>query len=106
MDQEQAKKDKKRSFNWDSSEIALLRDMVETKKSIIRDKQTNILSNKMKVDAWRSITIEINAVGLHERTISEVKVKWQNMQASAKRSFAETRPSNRWCTTTEEIRFG
>jgi hypothetical protein len=44
----------------------------------------------MKVDAWRSITMEINAVGLHERTISEVKIKWQNIQASSKRSFAET----------------
>ena len=45
------------------------------KKSIIRDKQTNTLSNEMKLDAWRSITMEINTVGLHERTASEVKIK-------------------------------
>ena len=44
----------------------------------------------MKVDAWGSITMEIKAVGIHERTISEVKIKWQNIQESAKRSFAET----------------
>ena len=34
--------------------------------------------------------MEINTVWLHERTVSEVKIKWQNIQASAKRSFAET----------------
>lgn len=90
MDQEQANKDKKRSLNWDSSEVALLRNLVELFLSIIRDKQTNTLSSKMKMDAWRSITMEINTVGLHERTVSEVKIKWQSIQASAKRSFAKT----------------
>ena len=28
--------------------------------------------------SWRSITMEINAIGLHERTL-EGKIKWQNM---------------------------
>ena len=107
MDQEQANKDKRRSLNWDSSEVALLRKLVEFCLSIIRDKQTNILSNKMKMDAWRSITMEINTVGLHERTVSEVKIKGQSIQAKAKRSFAETQTQrNTWWSTTEEIRFG
>jgi hypothetical protein len=40
----------------------------------------------MKMDAWRSITMEINTVGLHERTVSEVKIKGQSIQAKTKRS--------------------
>ena len=80
---------KKRSSNWDSSEVSLLRQLVEKNIKVIREKQTNNLTNKMKNDVWQSITSEINALGIHSRSLSEVKIKWQNMQSFAKKSYAE-----------------
>jgi len=65
MEQESKKKDKKRSCNCDSSDVALLRELVEKNISVIRDRQINTLTNKMMKDAWRSITMETNTMGLH-----------------------------------------
>ena len=43
----------------------------------------------MKQDVWKSITSDINALGLHCRSLGEVKIKWQNLQSQAKKSFAD-----------------
>lgn len=80
---------KKRSSNWDSSEVSLLRQLVEQNIKVIREKQTNSLTNKMKNDVWNNIAGQINALGIHSRSLGEVKIKWQNMQSFAKKSFAE-----------------
>ncbi|XP_071134094.1 myb/SANT-like DNA-binding domain-containing protein 3 [Mytilus edulis] len=78
---------KKRRSNWDSSEISLLRQLVEKNLFTIRSKFSNSLTNKSKVEVWRGITVQINALGLHGRTVAEVKVKWQNMQSNAKKTY-------------------
>ena len=87
MDAENDKK--KRSSNLDSSEISLLRQLVEKNLTIIREKQSNALTNKMKQHVWKSITSDINALGLYCRSLGEVKIKWQNPQSQAKKSFAD-----------------
>ncbi|VDI79306.1 Hypothetical predicted protein [Mytilus galloprovincialis] len=82
---------KKRRSNWDSSEISLLRQLVEKNLFTIRSKFSNSLTNKSKVEVWRGITVQINALGLHGRTVAEVKVKWQNMQSNAKKTYQDVK---------------
>ncbi|CAC5393100.1 unnamed protein product [Mytilus coruscus] len=82
---------KKRSSNWDSSEISLLRQLVEKNLVTIRSKLSNALTNKVKNEVWRNITTEINSLGLHCRSVAEVKVKWQNMQSNAKKTYADVK---------------
>ncbi|CAG2195887.1 unnamed protein product [Mytilus edulis] len=82
---------KKRRSNWDSSEISLLRQLVEKNLFTIRSKFSNSLTNKAKVEVWRGITVQINALGLHGRTVAEVKVKWQNMQSNAKKTYQDVK---------------
>ncbi|CAG2210822.1 unnamed protein product [Mytilus edulis] len=80
---------KKRSSNWDSSEISLLRQLVEQNLTIIRSKLTNAITNAQKTGVWKTIACQINALGLHCRTGKEVKTKWQNLQSKAKTQYAE-----------------
>ena len=76
---------RKRSSNWDSSEISLLRQLVQDNMSTLRSKLTNSVTNSRKNSIWKDIAVQINSLGLHHRTDKEVKTKWQNMQTSAKK---------------------
>ena len=42
-----------------------------------------------KISIWKNIAVQINLLGLHYRTDKEVKTKWQNMQTSAKKQYAD-----------------
>jgi hypothetical protein len=80
---------RKRSSNWDSSEITLLRQLVQENMSTLRSKLTNSVTNSRKISIWINIAVQINSLGLHNRTDKEVKTKWQNMQTSAKKQYAD-----------------
>lgn len=80
---------RKRSSNWDSSEISLLRQLVQDNMSTLRSKLTNYVTNSRKNSIWKDIAVQINSLGLHHRTDKEVKTKWQNMQTSAKKQYAD-----------------
>ena len=80
---------RKRSSNWDSSEITLLRQLVQENMSTLRSKLTNSVTNSRKISIWKNIAVQINSLGLHYRTDKEVKTKWQNMQTSAKKQYAD-----------------
>ena len=80
---------RKRSSNWDSSEITLLQQLVQENMSTLRSKLTNSVTNSRKISIWKNIAVQINSLGLHYRTDNEVKAKWQNMQTTAKKQYAD-----------------
>ena len=80
---------RKRSSNWDSSEITLLQQLVQENMSTLQSKLTNSVTNSRKISIWKNIAVQINLLGLHYRTDKEVKTKWQNMQTSAKKQYAD-----------------
>jgi hypothetical protein len=57
--------------------------------STLRSKLTNSVTNSRKISIWINIAVQINSLGLHNRTDKEVKTKWQNMQTSAKKQYAD-----------------
>jgi sensor domain CHASE-containing protein len=67
------------SSNWDCSEIALLRQLVQENMSTLRSKLTNSVTTSRKISIWKNIAVQINSLGLHYRTDKEVKAKWQNI---------------------------
>ena len=79
---------RKRSSNWDSSEITL-QQLVQENMSTLRSNFTNSVTNSRKNSIWKNIAVQINSLGLHYRTDKEVKTKWQNMQTSAKKQYAD-----------------
>ena len=82
---------RKRSSNWDSSEITLLQQLVQENMSTLPSKLTNSVTNNRKISIWKNIAVQINSLGLQYiyRTDKEVKTKWQNMQTSAKKQYAD-----------------
>ena len=63
--------------------------MVHENLNILQSKLTNAITNQRKNKIWDNITKEINAIGVANRTTSEVKEKWKNLTSSAKKTFAE-----------------
>ena len=66
--------------------------MVQENMSTLRSKLTTAVTNSRKNSIWKNIAVQINSLGslgLHYRTDKEVKTKWQNMQTSAKKQYAD-----------------
>ena len=51
---------------------------------IIQSKLTNNITNKYKKQIWEEITKHVNAVGKANRTVQEVKDKWENLHSTEK----------------------
>ena len=74
-----------------ASEIALLTDKVAENIHIIQSKLINSVRNKNKNQIWKEITDAVNAVGVANRTVQEIKDKWKNMHSAAKKEFSSFR---------------
>ena len=75
--------------NFSASEIAILTEKVEENLSIIQSKLTNSVTNQKKNEIWCKIADAVNAVGVARRTTTEVREKWKNLHAQAKKEFTE-----------------
>ncbi|XP_028415791.1 uncharacterized protein LOC114539364 [Dendronephthya gigantea] len=84
----QDKQRKKRKLNFTLSEVNILLNKVEDNLEVIQSKLTNAITNKRKNTVWDAITREINAAGVANRTVNEVKEKWKKLTSGAKKSFA------------------
>ena len=67
----------------------LLTELVEKNIEIINSKFSNTVTNKKKMKIWENITIQINALGVANRTAKEIKTKWINMHQPAKKNTAK-----------------
>ena len=61
--------------------------MAEENLTVIREKFSNTISNKMKAQVWQAISNEVNSLGVAQRTINEVKDKWRSMVGVARKEF-------------------
>ena len=81
------KQRKKIQLNFTVTEIDLLTSKVP-ENLVLQSKLTNAITNQRKNKIWDNITKEINAIGVANRTASEIKEKWKNLTSSAKKTFA------------------
>ncbi len=56
---------------------------------ILQSKLTNAITNQRTNKIRDNITKQINAIGVVNRTTSEVKEKWKNLTSSAEKNFAD-----------------
>ncbi|XP_062571703.1 myb/SANT-like DNA-binding domain-containing protein 4 [Saccostrea cucullata] len=82
---------RERSSHWSLAEISVLTDFVEKNEEVLKAKQSNLITNAKKTSKWAEVTELINAVGVHRRSIEQVKFKWGNLQQGAKKTFTEAR---------------
>ena len=78
-----------REKNFDTREIQLLTELVEKNIEIINSKFSNTVTNEKKKKIWENITIQINALGIANRTAKEIKTKWINMHQNAKKEYSD-----------------
>ncbi|XP_052254273.1 uncharacterized protein LOC127860306 isoform X2 [Dreissena polymorpha] len=79
-------KRKKRSINFSNTEILKFEELVKDEKtfSILTNKFSNTVNNKMKKDMWTKIAEVISAQGIAVRTADECSNKWQNLKRESK----------------------
>ena len=82
------KQRKKRKLNFILTEIDLLTSKVQKNLDVLQSKLTNAITNQKKNKIWDNINNEINAIGVANRTASEIKEKCKNLTSSAKKTFA------------------
>jgi hypothetical protein len=83
------KQKKERKLNFSVTEIDTLTSKVHENLDVLQSKWPNAITNQRKNKIWDKITQEINAIGVANRTTSEVKEKWKNLTSSAKKKFAD-----------------
>ncbi|XP_063431096.1 uncharacterized protein LOC134713736 [Mytilus trossulus] len=74
-----------RNKNWELLEIQVLKKMIDNHYELLNSRHTNAMINARKNLVWKRITDSINALGLHRRTVRELKIKWSNMRLTEKR---------------------
>lgn len=89
------KQRKKRKLNFTVSEMNILTDKIEDNLQVLQSKLTNSITNQRKNKIWDSITRDVNAIGVANRTMHEVKEKWKNLTSSAKKTFSDIRRQER-----------
>ena len=89
MSTEKAKRPRKPNFS--PSECTLILQLAEQNLEVIRDKFSNVLTNKKKAEVWKSITDKVNALGVAKRETIEVKDKWRTMVSAAKKDYSRAK---------------
>lgn len=84
------KERKARSQNFSLTETEIIKNQVRLN-PILEAKHGNTVTNAKKQHIWRNITDKVDAVGVSQRTVQEVKDKWRNMCREAKLKFTEHR---------------
>jgi len=84
----ETKVERKRKPDFSVYEISVITDSVRKNLEIIQSKLTNSVTKKKKKQIWEEITKDVNAVGQANRTVQEVKDKWQNLHSTAKQEFS------------------
>lgn len=75
-------------------DIACLIDFIQSR-PLLTSKETNAGTNKLKEEAWDSLTVAFNArCGSIPRTKQQLKLKWDNLKKSARKRTQKVRMNN------------
>ena len=82
-----------RKPNFSASECNMILKLAEENLAVIREKFSNVLTNKKKNEVWQSICDKVNALGVAKRSIKDVKEKWRAMCGVARKDMAQEKKS-------------
>lgn len=75
-------------------EVAHFVDLIHSY-PILTNKETNAATNKLKEDAWVSLTGSYNArCGSFPKSKDQLKLKWDNLKKEARKRSAQIRMNN------------
>lgn len=82
---------KTRKVNFSERELLSLLEAVSERFGIISSKFSDCVTNGEKDKAWRGVVTAVNSVGKTERTVSEIKKKWEDMKSRTKKRANEVK---------------
>ncbi|XP_046554329.1 uncharacterized protein LOC124263708 [Haliotis rubra] len=82
---------KKRKRNFSTADIDIIVSGVESNFETLISSLTNTVTNNVKKKIWNDITTKLNATGDITRNEEEVRKKWTDMKACAKKSESARR---------------
>ncbi|KYN19878.1 UPF0439 protein C9orf30 like protein [Trachymyrmex cornetzi] len=83
---------KKRLPNFSTEEKMTLIEIIESKKHIIENKQTDAVNIKEKEKCWLNISREFNSRCIEtNRNVTSLKSCWDNLKKRTRKHFAEIR---------------
>ena len=93
---------KKRKPNFTTRELTIITENVKANKGILQSKFTDNVTNKTKTETWKAITEKVNAVGVANTAIYEVRRKWQGLFSTAKKEFSQQKKKKILCVRSVE----
>jgi Myb/SANT-like DNA-binding domain len=92
------KKQRSKKKNFTVSEVEIIKDEVKKNFNIITAKHcsgSTGVTKKMQDCVWNKITTHVNALGVCERSVFEIKEKWNNMKKKAKEAYTVQKLSSK-----------
>ena len=80
---------RKKEPNFTTRELTIITENREANKGILQSKFTDNVTNKTQTETWKAITEKVNAVGVANRTIYEVRQKWKELFSTTKKEFRQ-----------------
>ena len=84
-----------RKQNWTKEEECTLIDQIESAGETLRGSGNSADINKRKRQLWKDITARVNSIYGNNRTVDDIRKKWNNVKLPAKSkvdaSFREAR---------------
>ena len=90
VSEEKTKMKKRRAKNFTSIEQSTLIELLNPQRmNIIENKSTHGPMVQRKINAWKAIEEEFNAIGVGQRSSKELKEFWRRTKQDAKKTITE-----------------
>ncbi|KAH3724102.1 hypothetical protein DPMN_049904 [Dreissena polymorpha] len=86
-----AAKKRKRGPNYTASELAVLEEEFSANRSLLESNLSDKVTHAQLKHCWQQIADQVNSVGHHFRSGTEIKEKWRQMVKKAKKEFSSRR---------------
>ena len=84
----------KRAKNFEEKETSLLLDLFQEHRDLLRSKHNNMVTQNKKKAVMQLITDKVNALGVCQRTVQQIKNKWTNIVGDGKEKDAQLKKSH------------
>ncbi|XP_053377568.1 uncharacterized protein LOC123538405 [Mercenaria mercenaria] len=89
------KSNKTRSSNFNADETLKLEELVRENFETLNSKLTNTVTNIKKAEIWRSISMQVSALGYAHRSEKTCMEKWSNLKRKAKEEITKEKIQRR-----------
>ena len=88
------KESRPKAKNFDSKEDDLILDLFAEHEGLLRSKHNNVVTTQKNNEVLKEICDQVNALGVSQRTVQQIKHKWTNLVVDGKSKNAQMKKSH------------